>query len=143
MCLFLSCFKANESMNHIGSNSTLVSESSLYDFSELVRLFTCPGCGHKLDKAPIVQCWKGTVCHPNDVSFVCTESRSTVDDHLFVIAGHVACIECCSKMKGVCPSPGCRQRMTLERNVWMENAAKLITLSSRKLMSAEGRPNAS
>ena len=70
MCLFLSCFKANESMNHIGSNSTLVPESSLYDLSELVRLFTCPGCGHKLDKAPIVQCWKGTICNRNDVSFV-------------------------------------------------------------------------
>jgi hypothetical protein len=44
---------------------------------------------------------------------------------LTAISGHVACSQCSVRCRGSCPT--CRQRMTTERNFWMEEASTFIT----------------
>ncbi|KAK4005569.1 hypothetical protein OUZ56_007269 [Daphnia magna] len=75
------------------------------DIDALLRLFTCPGCGNPANKPPLFQCVKG----------------------------HVACSSCSVKCRGSCPT--CRQRMTTERNFWMEEASTCIIFPLRTAVS--------
>ncbi|KZS21981.1 e3 ubiquitin protein ligase siah1 [Daphnia magna] len=79
------------------------------DIDALLRLFTCPGCGNPANKPPLFQCVKG----------------------------HVACSSCSVKCRGSCPT--CRQRMTTERNFWMEEASTCIIFPLRTAATADDR----
>ncbi|KAI9560705.1 hypothetical protein GHT06_011655 [Daphnia sinensis] len=79
------------------------------DIDALLRLFTCPGCGNPANKPPLFQCVKG----------------------------HVACSSCSVNCRGSCPT--CRQRMTTERNFWMEEASTCIIFPLRTAATAADR----
>lgn len=79
-----------------GANGEEPSESELpVKYSALIRLFVCPVC-HEYMKPPIPQCKKG----------------------------HVLCVDCRPKVKGVCPL--CKQKVGNQTNIMMEQMCDLI-----------------